>query len=321
MTHDDVGGRAPNLEARVTAHDEGSRVDAFIARAMPEISRRQAKALARDGKIRIAGRPVVASTPVRVGDIVQLRLPEPTPAPQTASVRVLHRDDAFLYLHKPAGMHTVRLRPSDPPTLADAARELDPACASASPDPREGGALHRLDLGTSGVVAFARTAQAWARGRSALTGGAWKLYLAHAQGVADAWPPPATEHVRVIEDLPRWPEHALAARPSGPGASVTWPLAARGPRGQHITVDDAGQPALSRIWPLPSDASVFAIELVTGRRHQARVHMATLGLPLRGDPVYGTRPPSEPLRLHAWALRLGVDAPLVCAEPPPWCAL
>ncbi len=305
-------------EFDVPASAEGHRVDVFVASVIPSLSRQQAKALARKRCIRVSGRPVAGSTRLRAGDTVSIDVPPPAAPEAIHAVRVLHRDDAFVYLYKPAGMHTVRLRPSDAPTLADAVRDIEPDCEGASPDPRECGALHRLDHGTSGVVAFARTPEAWARGRSALTHGAWKLYLAEARQPAPVWPPTGGPYIRVLEEAPRWPSDAPSPPPIGTGVSVTWPLAARGPRGRRVVADDAGQPAMSRIWPLTDERKVFAVELVTGRRHQVRVHMATLGLPLRGDTVYGACEAPDRLRLHAWALQLSADAPLVCADPPPW---
>lgn len=301
----------------VTPADEGNRIDAFVARALPEVSRRLAKSLARDGHIRCGGRVVPGAHAVRAGDAVEVRIATDRAEAEVPTARVLHQNERFVYLYKPAGLHTVRLRPDDPPTLADVARGVDPGCADASPDPRESGALHRLDVSTSGVVAFARSAQAWREGRSAITG-AWKLYLARAEQSAKVWPPTPSAHVRRHADAPRWPAGTLLDPPTEEGTRVTWPLASSGPRGRRVEVDEAGQPAASRIWPLRAGGPVFAVELLTGRRHQIRVHMASLGMPLAGDSEYGSAPGGAQVLLHAWAFQLEPTEPLIVAPAPAW---
>ncbi|MGH1340049.1 MAG: pseudouridine synthase [Nannocystales bacterium] len=301
----------------VTEADEGSRIDAFVARVLPEVSRRLAKTLAREGHIRCAGRVVPGAHLVRAGEAVEVRLPTAQPEVATPTADVLGLTERFVYLHKPAGLHTVRLRPDDPPTLADVARGVEPACAEASPDPRECGALHRLDVSTSGVVAFARSATAWREGREAIAN-AWKLYLARVEQPAKTWPPPPSAHVRIHADRPRWPTGTSLDPPSQEGTRVTWPLISTGPRGRRIEADDGGSPAASRIWPLNADGAVFAIELLTGRRHQIRVHMASLGLPLEGDGLYGCAPGDAQVLLHAWAFQLEPAEPLIVAPAPGW---
>lgn len=301
----------------VTAADEGSRIDAFVARALPEVSRRLAKSLARDGHVRCGGRVVPGAHIVHVGEAVEVQLPSaPAPA-ELPTARVLHQSERFLYLYKPPGLHTVRLRPDDPPTLADVARSLEPGCANASPDPRESGALHRLDVSTSGVVAFARSEQSWRQGRSAMAN-AWKLYLARAEHPSNTWPPTPSAHLRKHADPPRWPTGTEYEAPTEPGTRVSWPLSSAGPRGHKVEVDEGGSPAASRIWPVRSGSPVFAVELLTGRRHQIRVHMASLGLPLAGDGLYGSGPGGAQVLLHAWAFQLEPAEPLVVAPAPAW---
>jgi 23S rRNA pseudouridine1911/1915/1917 synthase len=297
----------------VPSSAEGTRVDAWLGRALPSLSRRHAKALAKRGDVRVNGAAAAASDLLHAGDTVVVIMPTP-PATDAPHVSVLREDQDFLYLHKPAGLHTVRIRPDDPPTLADAAASLDPGCRNASDDPREAGALHRLDFSTSGVVAFARSAEAWARGREALPK-SWKLYLARARDTA-LWPPAAGSGVRDHDEPPRWPEEASLPRPAGSGVETTWSLSGTGSRGHRVRVDPQGQSAASRMWRIGE--GLFAVELQSGRRHQIRVHMAELGLPLEGDPLYGSAPQGAHFLLHAWTFQLGPLEPVVVAPPPPW---
>lgn len=99
---------------------------------------------------------------------------------------------------------------------------------------------------------------------------------------------------------------------------MTWPLSSSGPRGRKVELDEGGSPAASRIWPFRSNGPVFAVELLTGRRHQIRVHMASLGLPLAGDGLYGPDPAGAQVLLHAWAFQLEPAEPLVVAPAPAW---
>ena len=301
----------------VPAEDDGVRVDTFLAHAVPALSRRHAKALAKDGGVRREGRVLLGSATVHVGDVLEVELPA-HPAGPLPHAQVLHEDARFLYLHKPAGLHTVRLRPDDPPTLADVARAIDPGCETASPDPREAGAVHRLDRSTSGVVAFARTPEAWTWGRAALAG-AWKLYLAQADAPPSRWPPAPSAQVTPHLSPPRWPPDTTVPRPPTGGVRITWPLLAVGPRGHRMRVDARGRGAESWVWCVDRERSLFAVELVTGLRHQIRAHMAELGLPLAGDGLYGDAPTDAPARLHAWAYQLGPQEAVVVAAPPPWC--
>ncbi len=301
----------------VTPADDGSRIDAFVARALPEVSRRLAKALARDGHVRCGGRVVPGAHAVHVGDAVEVRLPRAQAHATPPTAHVLHRSERFLYLYKPPGLHTVRIRPDDPATLADVARSLEPGCAQASPDPREAGALHRLDVTTSGVVAFARSAPAWTHGRRALAN-AWKLYLARAEHPAETWPPASSAFVQSHPGPPRWPADTKLESPTHEGTRVSWPLSSAGPRGHKVELDEGGSAAVSRVWPIRSASPVFAVELLTGRRHQIRVHMASLGLPLAGDSLYGSAPEGSRVLLHAWAFQLEAAEPIVVAPAPDW---
>jgi 23S rRNA pseudouridine1911/1915/1917 synthase len=304
-------------ERIVAPGSAGTRIDAFVARELEDVSRRYAKELARRGCVRCDGRVVRGSHVLQAGNRVEVELPGPDDH-VLPEVPLLHEDASYIYLHKPPGMHTVRHRPSDPPTLADVARSLDPGCGRASADPREAGALHRLDVGTSGVVAFARTPEAWTRGRGALEG-AWKLYLARPRKPPSDWPPGASPHVQRHDAAPRWPLDASIPRPEEPGIRTTWPLQGAGARGHRVRVDDGGLAAVSLLWPTSAARSVFAVELLTGRRHQVRVHMATLGIPIEGDTLYGSGSEGERLHLHAWAFQLGPGEPVVATEPPRWC--
>lgn len=284
---------AAPLALVVLPDDAGERADVVLGRRLPGLSRRAARELALAGRLRVDGQPAPPAHRVRPGERLELLLPRPT-APPPALV-VLAVTPRFVYVDKPAGVHTHRLRPDDPPTLADAVAAAFPECRAAG-DPREGGAVHRLDHGTSGVVAFARDPAAHAAARAAFTAGrVTKHYLAEVTCPEDhAWPPPPGPWLRVDGDL----------------LEISAPLA-RGDQPDRVTVRAGGQPSrttVHRPHPVAEARARVDLDLHTGRRHQARVHLAFLGLPIVGDPLYGG-PPAARLHLHAARLDLSAALP------------
>ena len=136
---------ASSIEVVITAtEDVGERADVVLARRVPALTRRVARALALRGRLRVDGRPAPPSTRVALGQTLRLQLGAPS-APPPGEPRIVATSDRFVYVDKPSGWHTHRLRPDDPPSVADAVARTHPECASASTDVREGGALHRLD--------------------------------------------------------------------------------------------------------------------------------------------------------------------------------
>ncbi len=299
-----------------TADDDGLRVDVMLAHRVPALSRRVAKALLRQGRVRIGPRRATASMRIRSGDSVEVHLATTATAPDPPPLHVLHEDARYVYVNKPAGLHTVRIRPDDPPTLADQVAAAYPECSVASARPTDGGAVHRLDRPTSGVVAFARSAAAWAEGRDAITHRAWKLYLAGLGGPVQ-WPPSGPDITPHLAPPP-WPTDSPLPAPRGPGIRVAAALGGTGRRGHRVQVCDDGQPAVSLVWPLLHSGPRVAVQLLSGGRHQARVHLAHLGLPIKGDPQYGPDEDTQTLQLHAWALRLGTADPIVWGPLPRW---
>lgn len=211
-------------------------------------------------------------------------------------MRVVHFDRDLVVVDKPAGMPSVPARTVlDPP---DVAAVLRGACG-----PLE--AVHRLDRDTSGLLVLARSREARARlGRSFERGGVTKRYLAVVHGM----PPAGSGEINqpLARDLERPPRHRVDVI-LGRRATTRWRMLA--------STDHAGtRVALLELRPL------------TGRSHQIRVHLAWLGCPVVGDPLYGrSRRPSTAMALHAAALVLphprdGRQVSLASAPPdaPPW---
>lgn len=284
--------------------DAGQRADVILGRRLHGISRRVARTLALEGKLLLDGQRCPPSTRVPLGGRLALRVAPQGPA---GPVTVLACTERFVYVVKPAGTHTHRLRPDDAPTLADAVALAHPECAHASPEPRQGGAVHRLDRDTTGVVAFARTLEAWRQARAGFSAQrVLKIYRARVALGPEPWPPPRTLPIDEPPPVGPWPA------PSRPGVAIDAPL---GSAGRHrVAVREHGRPALTHAWPLPTEgtgAPELLLRLVTGRRHQARVHLSWIERPIVGDLAHGG-PASASMRLHAAVL----DLSAVCPEEP-----
>lgn len=278
--------------------DAGQRADVVLGRRVAGLSRRVARELALAGHLRVDGRSAPPSHRVRAGERLELRAPAGTAAPALAvpeGPALLAVTDAFCYVDKPAGLHTHRLRPTDPPALADWVAARFPECVAAGPDPREGGAVHRLDRGTSGVVAFARSPAAHAAAREAFAAArVGKCYMAVTTCPHDQpWPPPPGPWLEPRGDV------VEVRAPLGPGFGR-----------DRVAVRRTGQPARTRVAPRspPGPRRLWELDLLTGRRHQARVHLAWLGLPILGDDLYGGEPAAR-LFLHALRLDLSAAVP------------
>ncbi len=249
------------------------------------------------GEVRVRGRRARASDPAEPGLPVEIDVDGPAgpPVPEpSAPLRVLAESPRALVVDKPAGMAVYPLAPGEGGTLANAVVARYPECSGASPAAREGGAVHRLDLETSGCVAFARDREAWDFLQAQLRGReAQKRYLALAVG-------------------------RLAA-----GGVCSVPLAQRG--GRVVPAPD--ELALDRLEgkgfrPRPAethfevverfrDHTLLDVRLVTGVMHQIRAHLAYLGHPVAGDALYGGAAAALPglSRHFLHAARLSLEAP------------
>ncbi|MDP2087618.1 MAG: RluA family pseudouridine synthase [Gemmobacter sp.] len=193
-------------------------------------------------------------------------------APPDVPLRVLHADDSLILVDKPAGLLSV------PGRGAERADCLIARLRAVYPDVL---LVHRLDLDTSGVMVFARTKAAQgALGQQFEARTVKKAYIARVFGEM------AERQGRV--DLP---------------LTVDWPNRPR----QHVN-HDTGRPAQTDWRVVRSGGGETRVRLMplTGRSHQLRVHMAELGHPILGDPLYATGPArAHPrLMLHAESLRL-----------------
>jgi len=249
----------------VTAAEAGWRLDRFLAARHPEHSRTRLARWIREGRVTVGGRRERPSRLVAEGEIVEASFPPPAAeeplAPAAIPLAVLYEDDDLLVLDKPAGLVVHRGAGTTGPTLTSALIARDPSLAGVGGKERCG-LVHRLDRGTTGVLVVARNDAA----HRALA---------------------AQFRRREVEKT----YHAVVwGRPRNPEGEIDAPIG-RDPR-RRVRMAAAGlraRSALSRyrvLQEVPGFALV-AVRLVTGRTHQVRVHLASIGHPLVGDVTYG----------------------------------
>ena len=263
--------------------DSRLRLDQALARRVTDVSRMsrtRAQAWIADGRVTLDGVPATrASMRAREGAAVVLKLPDGTPLRETPRaeelpLEILYEDDDLLAVNKPAGMV---VHPSFRNVSGTVLNAVLWRCRH-RPEVRPG-LVNRLDKDTSGVLLLALSPGAHARiQRDARAGRITKQYLAVVCG---------TPH----------PAHG----------TITLPLKHDPADRRRIIVADDGMPSETRykVALNGSGVSVVECELVTGRTHQIRVHLAASGWPVRGDRVYGSADPSIGRQaLHAWRMTL-----------------
>jgi len=260
----------------------GERLDVFVARRLPELSRSRAQRLIEEGLVTVNGRQLRPAERVAAGATVQVSIPPPEPAGQLVAeeipVMVIYQDRDLMVVDKPAGL-TVHPAPGHPRgTLVNALLAMAPDLKGIAGTLRPG-IVHRLDKDTSGLMVVAKNDRAMrALQRQMKERTVRKTYLALVQGV-----------------------------PKPPQGVIEAPIGRHPKNRKKMAVVPGGREAVTRYRVREEIAggkyALLEVEPVTGRTHQIRVHMAAIGHPIAGDAVYGKR--SDVLGrqfLHAWKL-------------------
>jgi len=229
-----------------------------------------------EGRVRVNGRRAPKGLRLRPGDEVTLPDVPRALAPEPAlALPVLYEDESVAVLDKPGGMPAHALDPRERGTAAAFLVARYPEMSGVG-DPLAPGLVHRLDIGTSGVLLAARTSAAHAALRQALRERAVeKGYLAVVAGPLR--PIPARVDVPLAHD----PSDRRRMVPAGPGAR-SWPA----------------ETILRQVAAAGTSVLVEA-RIRTGVTHQVRVHLALLGRPVVGDTLYGGPEGGLPPRRHA----------------------
>jgi len=277
------------------AQRAGERLDLFLVRSLASYSRSMVQRLIEDGHVVVGGSMVRPSHRLHAGSEVQVTVPAAVPSALVAesqSLHVVYEDGDVLVLDKPSG---IVVHPSAGHADHTLVHGLLGYCTDLSGIGGElrPGIVHRLDRDTSGLLMVAKNDAAHASLSLQLQQrSVSKYYLA----LLDRTPQPSTG----IVDAP------LGRDPHDR---------------QRMAVRESGKPARTRYRAIAAldDWALVVAGLETGRTHQLRVHFATLGCSIAGDPIYGTKGgPAGRLWLHAWRLaftrpsgggRIALEAP------------
>ena len=260
-------GGIQTIDVRLEPAHAGWRLDRALAASVPTLSRERLKNLIRSGAVEAAGNPVRdPALKVHGGESLRLALPEPEPAhnePQDIPLKIVFEDEHLLVVDKPAGLVVHPAAGNRDGTLVNALLHHCGGSLSGIGGVARPGIVHRIDKDTSGLLVVAKTDVAHE--------GLARQFAAHSID---------RRYLAVVSGVPKAKEGTVDA-----------PLARSTANRKKIAIveNGRGKRAVTH-WKrlrVLNDAALVECRLETGRTHQVRVHMASLGHPLVGDPVYG----------------------------------
>lgn len=254
---------AERLELTVPPESSGARLDHFLVSLVPTHSRSQIQKLIKDGQVSIGARSLRPNTPVKAGEIVTVEIPPAVPStlvPEDLPLEILYEDTDLLVLDKPAGMVVHPGAGNVRGTLVHALLHRVHDLSGIGGEERPG-IVHRLDRGTSGLMVVAKNDTAHVElSRQFQDREVEKEYIALVWGVVQAGR-------RIDTPIGRDPAHRalMSARARRARSAVT-----RITKAAHLR-----------------GVTLAHVAIATGRTHQIRVHLSSIGHPVVGDPLYG----------------------------------
>lgn len=283
MAHPDLAFSGQELAFRAGPEHSGERLDRFLAAAAAraKLSRTRVKSLIETGHVSVDGAIVRdPDFPVRAGQAVALRLPppaEPVPLGEKIPLKILFEDAHLLVIDKPAGLVVHPSAGHESGTLVNALIAHCGKGLSGIGGVRRPGIVHRLDKDTSGLIVVAKT--------DAAHQGLAALFADHGKSL-----PLDREYLAFVWGTPALLSGTVEARLARHTSSREKIAVARGGRGRRALTH-------WRLIESYGEASLISCRLETGRTHQIRVHMAHIGHPILGDPVYASGFKSKAARL------------------------
>ena len=258
-----------NFTLIVTDDDQGQRLDTYLARHLPALSRTRIKALIEQGAIRLNEQTTEPSLMIKARMVITGSVPDPAdplPVAQTLPLTIVYEDMDIIVLNKQAGMVVHPAPGHYDNTLVNALLAHCGDSLSGIGGVRRPGLVHRLDKGTSGLMVVAKNDKAHR---------ALALQFSHRslkrtyKAIVWGFPMPPVGTV----------ENAIGRCPHD------WRKRAVVQHGGKVAITD-----YKVLQQYARKASLVECQLQTGRTHQIRVHMTHLGYPLIGDPQYGHMP-------------------------------
>ena len=260
-------GGIQTIDVRLEPAHAGWRLDRALAAAVPTLSRERLKSLIRSGAVEAEGREIRdPATKVRGEEALRVLVPEPRPAHNEAQdipLTIAFEDEHLLVVDKPAGLVVHPAAGNFDGTLVNALLHHCSGNLSGIGGVARPGIVHRIDKDTSGLLVVAKTDVAHE--------GLARQFAAHSID---------RRYVAIVNGVPK-----------AAAGTVDAPLARSATNRKKIAIveDGRGKRAVTHWKRLQvlNAAALVECRLETGRTHQVRVHMASLGHPLLGDPVYG----------------------------------
>ena len=254
------------LEYTAGAEDTGRRIDAALAAAFPELTRSFAQQLLAEGRVLCNGRSVAKSARLTQGDALCVSLPDAQPVeiiPQDIPLDIVYEDSSLLVVNKPKGMVVHPAAGNPDGTLVNALLYHCAGRLSGINGEVRPGIVHRIDKDTSGLLVVAKTD------------------AAH-EGLCAQM---------AVHSVERVYEAVVYGRFKEPEGFVEAPIGRHRTDRKKMAVVPDGKYAYTGYQVLAqyNGFTHIACRLKTGRTHQIRVHMASIGHPLAGDSVYGPR--------------------------------
>jgi 23S rRNA pseudouridine1911/1915/1917 synthase len=269
------------IETRIADTADGWRLDRALADAIPTLSRERLKALISSGAVTRDGEAVRdPARKARGGDVMAVAVPAPAPAHNEAQdipLAIVHEDDHLLVVDKPTGLVVHPAAGNLDGTLVNALLHHCAGRLSGIGGVARPGIVHRIDKDTSGLLVVAKTDRAHE--------GLAKQFAAHSID---------RRYLAIASGQPR------------PAAGMVDAPLARSPQNRKkVAIVSTGKRAVTHFRTLQplNDAALVECRLETGRTHQVRVHMASIGHALLGDPVYGRAKPRHRAVLDALGFR------------------
>ena len=268
------------MKQQIVVTDAGKRLDKLISEQLPELTRSAVQHLMQDGCVTIAGKPVKKNTRASAGDVITVELPEPREVeiePENIPLDIVYEDGDIIVVNKPKGM-VVHPAPGNwSGTLVNALMYHCGDSLSGINGEIRPGIVHRIDKDTSGLLVVAKNDRA----HQSLA----EQIKVHSAG---------RRYFAVVYGTPREQK-----------GTVNAPIARHPVDRKKMAVLAGGREAITHYEVLEQYAgySYLTFLLETGRTHQIRVHMAHIGHPIIGDPLYG--PAKDKWKLQGQCLHAG----------------